>query len=157
MLKPENVPNGVDLGSLGNILYCDGCKAYLPVWEAPKVETDGILTFVCPECGKPVEPLRSQTPMSQVKIPSIETMKALLLQALLGANLEPLLRSIDNLSIKVDMLRGELKVRNELEERKISYNEVLDKARLYVKEEMKRKKRGEEDGGKEKDNNAGRS
>jgi len=157
MLKPENVPDGVDLGSPGSILYCDKCKAYTPLWEAPKKETDGVLTLICPGCSDPVEPLRSQTPTSQVKIPSIETMKALLLQALLGANLEPLLRSIDNLSVKVDMMRGELKVRNELEERKISYNEVLDKARIYVKEEMRRKKKGEENDGKEKDNNAGRS
>lgn len=68
----------------------------------------------------------------------LETMKALLLQALLGSNLEPLLKGLDQLGRKIEILAAEMKTRNDLEVQKMSYNKALDKARALIKMELRK-------------------
>lgn len=68
----------------------------------------------------------------------MNTMRALLLQALMGTSLDPFIQALDKVALKIDLLTSEMKTRNKIEETKITYNKALDDARLLIKDQLKK-------------------
>lgn len=67
----------------------------------------------------------------------MNTMRALLLQALMGTSLDPMIQVLDKVAFKIDLLTSEMKTRNKIEEAKITYNKALDEARAGIKTMLK--------------------
>lgn len=157
MLKLDRLPEGIDPNDVAKWLFkCEKCNAFIPTWEAKwetKKETEESVAMVrCPKCDSVLTHLNQIFPsliQHEVKTPPLHTMKALLLQALLGSNLDPLIQALGKVAFKVDLLTSEMKTRNKIEEAKITYNKALNEARAGIKLALKKKEKERKDGAKE--------
>lgn len=142
MLKLDRVPKGIDPADANKwLLRCMSCATAVPIWEA---KGEGEIKK-CPKCrstlsvlnpNKP-EPTVPEEEVTKPEVPPMNTMRALLLQALMGTSLDPMIQVLDKVAFKIDLLTSEMKTRNKIEEAKITYNKALDEARAGIKTMLK--------------------
>jgi predicted ribosome quality control (RQC) complex YloA/Tae2 family protein len=112
------------------------CASAVAIWEA---EGKGEVRK-CPKCRSSLSPFFPDKEEEKIEIPAVppmQTMRALLLQALMGSSLDPFIQALDRFGNKIELLTAEMKTRNKIEEAKIIYNKALDEARAGIKAMLK--------------------
>jgi phage FluMu protein Com len=155
MFKLGQLPEGTDPKDVNKwLLRCLNCGTAVAIWEA----TNSGGTKKCPECKsilsalipEETEKKADETPEEEElpKTPPMSTMRALLLQALMGTSLDPMVQVLKKVAFKIDLLTNEMKTRNRIEEAKITYNKALDVARASIKDALKKQERERRDDAK---------